>query len=86
MIIRRPHRNYSAAFNSKVTLEAVRGELPLAELAEKYDVHANQIAQWKADLVKGAEAVFDGKPSDNPDIDVQRLRGKIGELHLLSIF
>jgi len=84
--MRRPRRNHSSTFKAKVALEAVRGELPLAELAEKYDVHATQIAQWKADLVKGAEAVFDGKKPDKPDIDVQRLHAKIGELALANDF
>ena len=60
--------------------------MPLAELAEKYDVHATQIAQLKADLVKEAESVFDGKNPDKPDIDVQRLHAKIGEIALLMIF
>jgi transposase len=60
--------------------------LPLAELAEKYDVHATQIAQWKADLVKGAEAVFHGKRSDTPDIDVKLLHAKIGEFALTNDF
>jgi len=84
--MRRPRRNHSAAFKAKVALEAVCGELPLSELADKYDVHATQIAQWKADLVKGSEAVFDGKRSDKPDIDVQRLHAKIGELALANDF
>ncbi len=60
--------------------------MPLAELAEKYDVYATQIAQWKDDLVKGAEAAFDGKKPDKPDIDVQRLHAKIGELALTNVF
>ena len=54
--MRRPRRNHSAAFKAKVALDAIRGEQPLAELATKYDVHATQIAQWKAELLKGAEA------------------------------
>ena len=66
--MRRPRRNHSAAFRAKVTLEAVRSELPLAELADKYVLHATQIAQWTADLAKGAEAVFDSKKPDKPDI------------------
>jgi uncharacterized protein YjcR len=40
--------------------------MPLAEQAEKYDVHPTQIAQWQADLVKGVDAVFDGKKPDKP--------------------
>ena len=84
--MRRPRRNHSPAFKAKVALKAVRGELPLAELADKYDVHATQIAQWKADLLKGAEAVFEGNRPDKPDIDVQRLHAKIGELALANDF
>ena len=49
-------RVFGAAFKAKVALDAIRGEQPLAELATKYDVHATQIAQWKAELLKGAEA------------------------------
>ena len=84
--MRRPRRNHSPAFKAKVALEAVRGELPLAELADKYDVHATQIAQWNAYLLKGAEAVFEGNRPDKPDIDVQRLHAKIGELALANDF
>ena len=84
--MRQPRRNHSPAFKANVELEAVRGELPLAEFADKYDVHVTQIAQWKADLVKGAEGVFDGKKPDKPDIDLQRLHAKIGELALENDF
>jgi len=43
---RRPRRNYSLAFKAKVALAAVRGEQTLTELAQQFDVHANQIKQW----------------------------------------
>lgn len=75
--MRRPRQNRSTAFKAKVTLEAVRGGSPLAELADKYDVHTTQIAQWKADLLKGAEAVFEGNRAKKPNIEVQRLHAKI---------
>jgi len=42
--MRRPRRNHGAAFRARVALEALRGEQTLAELAQKYDVHATQIA------------------------------------------
>jgi transposase InsO family protein len=62
-----PSRYHSAAFKVKVALEAIRGEhRQLAELATKFDVHATQIAQWKAELLKSAEAVFG---SGNPPRD-----------------
>jgi transposase len=85
--VRRPRRNHSAAFKAKVALEAIRGEQPLAELATKFDVHATQIAQWKAELLKGAEAVFDSvkSPPDKAS-DLNRLHAKIGQLTLENDF
>ena len=41
--MRRPRRNHTAAFKAKVGLAALKGDKTLAELAEKYDVHGNQI-------------------------------------------
>jgi transposase len=45
-----------------------------------------QIAQWKADLLKGAQAVFEGSRADKPDMEVQRLDAKIGKLALANDF
>ncbi|MFW8610084.1 transposase, partial [Rhizobium beringeri] len=44
---RRPRRNHSPAFKAKVALAAIRGEQTLVELSQQFDVHANQIKQWK---------------------------------------
>ena len=57
---RRKRRNHSSAFKAKVALSAVKGERTLAELAEQFDVHPNQIQDWKKRLVVGAEDVFGG--------------------------
>lgn len=84
--MRRPRRNHAAASKAKVAFEAGRGKLPLAELADKFDVHAIQIAQLKADLLKGAEAIFEGNRPEKPDIDVQRLHAKNGELAIANNF
>ena len=56
--MRRPRRNHMAAFKAKVALAAPKGDRTLAELAEKYDVHGNQITQWKTQLFEGAIGVF----------------------------
>jgi len=58
---RRKRRNHSSAFKAKVALAAVRGEHTLAELAEQFDVHPNQIQDWKKRLVDGAEDVCCGQ-------------------------
>lgn len=83
---RRPRRNHSPAFKAKVALAAIRGEKTLAELAEQFDVHANQITSWRTQLLEGAAEVFggDSKAEAPPPIDVKELHAKIGELTLTN--
>ena len=84
---RRTRRNHSPAFKSKVALAAIKGDQTLAELAKRFDVHPNQIAQWKEQLLGGAASVFgrESRPSE-PPIDVKALHAKIGELTLENDF
>ena len=56
--MRRPRRNHTAAFKAKVAVAALKGDKTMIELAEKFDVHANQITQWKTQLLDGALGVF----------------------------
>ena len=53
---RRPRRNHTPAFKAKVALAAIKGDRTLAQLAEQFDVHPNQITSWKAQLESGAAA------------------------------
>jgi len=55
---RRSRRNHTAAFKSKVALAALKGDKTLAEFAQSFDVHPNQITQWKSQLQDGAAGVF----------------------------
>jgi hypothetical protein len=57
-MLRRPRRNHSPAFKAKVALEAIKGEQPLIVIAERFDVHPNQITKWKRQLLDGAASVF----------------------------
>ncbi len=80
---RRPRRNHSPAFKAKVALAALKGEKTLAELAQQFDVHPNQITSWKAQLLDGAAGVFgtDARSEASaPAVDVKTLHAKIGEL------
>jgi len=56
--MRRPRRNHTAVFKAKVAVAALKGDKTLAELAEKFDLHANQITQWRTQLLEGATDVF----------------------------
>ncbi len=85
---RRPRRNHSPAFKAKVALAAIKGERTLSELAEQFDVHPNQITQWRTQLFEGASGVFGIAPAaeGTPVVDVKTLHAKIGELTLENDF
>jgi transposase len=85
---RRSRRTHTPAFKAKVALAAIKGELTLAQLAEHFDVHPNQITQWKAQLQESAANVFgpDGSGPVQPAVDVKALHAKIGELTLENDF
>src|SRR6218665_1143541 len=83
---KRPRRNHSPTFKAKVALAAFKGEATLAELAKRFDVHPNQIAQWKEQLISGAADVFGGERPIEPVVDVKALHAKIGELTLENDF
>lgn len=77
--MRRPRRNHSPAFKAKVALAALEGNATLTDLAQRFDVHANQIAEWRRQLVThAAEAFSDGERAE-PPIDVKALHAKIGQ-------
>ena len=76
---RRPRRNHSAAFKAKVALAAIKGERTIAQLADQFDVHPNQITTWKAQLEGGAADVFgpgSGAAQATPSVDVKALHAK----------
>jgi len=51
-------RRFSAQFKAKVAIEAIKGQQTAAELAGRYQVHPNQITQWKKQLLEAADQVF----------------------------
>ena len=87
-MMRRPRRNHSPAFKAKVALAAIRGAQTLAELTQQFDVHPNQIKQWKDQLLAGVADVFDGgvKKPVASESEVTALHAKIGQLTLENDF
>jgi transposase len=87
---KRPRRNHSPDFKAKVALAAIRGEKTLIELSQQFDVHPNQIKQWKDLLLEGAPGVFGNEVKSGgpmaPAVDVKTLHAKIGELALENDF
>jgi transposase-like protein len=83
---KRPRRNHSPAFKAKVALDALKGDQTIVELAERYQVHPNQITEWKKQLLAHAEEVFskDRQPDQGPDI--KNLHAKIGQLSMENDF
>jgi len=84
---KRSRRNHSAAFKAKVALAALKGDETLAQLATRFDVHANQVVQWKNQLLANAADVFGGTgPTTEPGPDIKTLHAKIGQLALENDF
>ncbi len=82
---RRPRRNHSAAFKAKVALEALKEEQTLVELAERFQVHPNQITEWKRLLGERAQEIF-SKEKAGSGPDVKELHAKIGQLAMENDF
>ena len=84
---RRARRIHSPAFKAKVALAALIGDKTLAQIAEEFDVHPNQITGWKQQLENRSAELF-GKTSE-PEIstvDIKTLHAKIGQLTLENDF
>ena len=83
---KRPRRNHGATFKAKVALEAIKGDQTLVELAERFQIHPNQITEWKKELLARAEEVFskDKKTEEGPS--VKELHAKIGQLAMENDF
>ena len=76
-------RRFSADFKAKVALEALKGEQTLAELATRFDLHPNMIAQWKRQATEGMVEVFSSKTARRDEVgeaQIKDLHAKIGQL------
>ena len=86
--MRRKRRTHSPDFKAKVALAACQGDLTMAELIKKYDVHANQITDWKKQLLSGAVDVFGkgAQKTEDSEAAIAELHAKIGGLMMNNIF
>jgi transposase len=83
---KRPRRNHAPAFKAKVALEALKGDQTIVELAERYQVHPNQITEWKKHLLERAAEIFGKDRKDDPGPNVKDLHAKIGQLSMENDF
>lgn len=82
-------RKHSPVFKAKVALEALSGEKTIAELASQYEVHPNQILQWKKTLAEQATGIFENKHPKKANDEkalVDRLYRQIGQLKVEKDF
>jgi len=82
---KRTRRNHSGSFKAKVALAALRGDKTVVEIAQQYEVHPNQVTEWKRQLLERAADVIDGgAPAGQKESlpDLKELHAKIGQQSL----
>lgn len=77
-------RKFTSEFKSKVAIEALKERYSLSELAQRFELHPNQISQWKQEFLEKSSDVFDKKSSQpkEKEADLDKLYVKIGKLEV----
>lgn len=77
-------RKFSSGFKTKVVLEALQERYSLQEIAQKHQIHPNQIHKWKKEFLANAESVFDKDHGSNKKdlVEEEKLYKKIGQLQV----
>ena len=83
--MKKTRRKFTSAFKTKVVLEALKERYTVAELAKRFELHPNQISQWKKEFMEHASLVFDqGRKAtkEEPPVELDKLYAKIGQLEV----
>ena len=75
-------KSYDFKFKSRAVLEALRGELTVAEIAGKYQDHPNRVLQWKKKIVEGASDIFQSKAERK---ESKRIPGTISRMTFYEV-
>lgn len=85
--MKKSRRKFTNKFKSEVALAALKERESLAELAKRFELHPNQISQWKREFLSGAENAFEGKSKpEEQEVNTEELYQRIGELEMEKAF